>query len=114
MKGIEYINLLAVILTAGWASAFLTQLVKRANWRSWVKVVLSIVLAGLVGLAAAWLTGDVSRFVTLWKAGGVTSNEVLTLAVLVFTAGQIWYHRAFKGEAWAENLGAWPKATPRE
>jgi hypothetical protein len=108
VKGIEYVNLLAVVLTAGWASAFLTQLIKRASWSSWVKLVLAIVVAGLVGLATAWITGDVSRFVTLWKSGGVTSNEILVLGALVFTSAQVWYHKFFADQAWAQALGKWP------
>jgi len=106
MQLIQIVTLLATVVTAGWFAAFLTQLIKRQQWRSGVKMILGVVIAGLVGLAAAWLTGDVTRFVTIWKAGGVTAEQVLALATLIYTAAQVWYFANFKKSEWAQNVAA--------
>jgi hypothetical protein len=106
MQLIQIVTLLATVVTAGWFAAFLTQLIKRQQWRSGVKMILAVVIAGLVGLAAAWLSGDVTRFVTVWKSGGVTAEQVLALATLIYTAAQVWYHANFQKSAWAQTIAA--------
>ena len=111
LKTVEIVTLIATLLTAGWVSAFLTQLIKRESWPSSAKLILSMVLAALVGLAAAWLSGDVTHFVTLWKSGTLTATEVLTFGALVFASAQVWYHQFWSapGQLWAQKLGAFPK-----
>jgi len=106
MQLVQILTLIATVITAGWLAAFLTQLIKREAWSSWVKLVLAVVLAALVGLATAWLSGDVTRFVTLWKAGTITADQVITLGVLIFTAAQVWYHKFWPAQGWAQTLGA--------
>lgn len=106
MQLIQIVTLLATVVTAGWFAAFITQLIKRQQWGSGIKMILGVVIAALVGLAAAWLTGDVTRFVTVWKAGGVTAEQVLALATLIYTAAQVWYFANFKKSAWAQTLAA--------
>ena len=108
MNLVQIVTVLATVVTAGWFAAFLTQLIKRQQWSSGVKMILGVVIAGLVGLAAAWLTGDVTRFVTVWKSGGVTVEQVITLATLIYAAAQVWYHANFQKSAWAQTLEAWP------
>ena len=107
MQLTQIITLLATIIGAGWFAAVIVQLLKREQWPSWVKLVIALVVSALVGLAAAWLSGDVTRFVTLWKAGSLTSDQVIAFAVLVFTAAQVWYHKFFADQAWAQSLGKW-------
>ena len=106
MQLIQIVTLIATVITAGWFAAFLTQLIKQRKWKSGVKMVLAVVIAALVGLATAWLSGDVTRFVTVWKSGGVTAEQVLTLAALIYTAAQVWYHANFKQSAWAQTVAA--------
>lgn len=108
MKLYEVATLLATLATAGWVSAYLVQLIKRPQWPSWVKLVLSIVMAAIVGLATAWLTGDVTQFVDIWKSGGVTAEQVITFTTLIYTAASVWYYAYFKKADWAttvENVG---------
>lgn len=109
MNLVQIVTLLATVVTAGWFAAFLTQIIKRQQWSSGVKMILGVVIAGLVGLAAAWLTGDVTRFVTVWKAGGVTAEQVLALATLIYTSAQVWYFANFQKSAWAQSVAAWPE-----
>lgn len=106
MQTVQIITLLATVLTAGWVSAYVTQLIKRERWASSVKLILALVVAVLVALATAWLSGDVTRFITLWKGGGITAGEVLTFAALIFASAQTWYHFYFPTQAWAQKIGA--------
>jgi len=108
MQLIQLLTLIATLLASGWVAAFIVQLLKREKWPNWTKLVLSIIVAALVGLATAWLSGDVTRFVTLWKSGSVTSDQFLTFAVLIFTSAATWYRFYFKDAAWAQSLGKWP------
>lgn len=103
----QLITLAATVLLSGWLAAVIVQLVKRESWPSWLKLAVALVVSGLVGLAAAWLSGDVTRFVTLWRAGALTSDQVVAFGVLVFTSAQVWYHRFFQDQGWARSLGAW-------
>jgi hypothetical protein len=105
MQLIQIVTLLATVLTAGWLAAFFTQLLKREQWPSWVKLVLALVVSALVGLATAWLSGDVTRFVTLWKSGGITADQVLVLATLIFASAQTWYKIVWPGDKWVETVG---------
>lgn len=107
MALLQIVTLLATIVTAGWFAAVIVQLLKRTQWASWIKLVLSAVVAALVGLATAWFTGDVTSFIDLWKQGTVTAEQVITLATLIFTSAQVWYHKFFKDQQWALTLGAW-------
>lgn len=107
MSLVQIVMLLATIVTAGWFAAFFVQLLKRQQWASWIKLVLAGVVAALVGLATAWLTGDVTSFIDVWKQGQVTAEQVVTLATLIFTSAQVWYHKFFKDQQWALTLGAW-------
>lgn len=104
MQLVQIVTLLATVLTAGWFAAAIVQLLKREQWASWIKLVLALVVSALVGIATAWLSGDATRFVTLWRAGGITSNEIITFAVLVFTSAQVWYHKFFGEQGWAQTL----------
>jgi len=104
MTLIQAVTLLATVLTAGWFAAFLTQLVKREHWSSGVKWVLGVVIAALVGLATAWLTGDLTKFITLWHHGSVTADQVIVLATLIYTAGQAWYYANFVKAGWAQSV----------
>ena len=101
----EILTLAATLIGSGWVAAVIVQLLKREQWPSSVKLILSMVVAALVGVAAAWLSGDVTRFVTLYKAGTLTADQVIAFAVLVFTAAQVWYHANFKQVGWAQSLG---------
>ena len=102
----EAITLVATLVTAGWASAYIAQAIKRPAWPSWVKLVLAMVVAALIGLATAWLSGDVLGITAKW--GSLTAADVLAFAAVVFTAASIWYKATFKGVPWAETVGEWP------
>ena len=104
MQLTQLLTLAATVIGSGWIAAVIVQLLKREQWPSSVKLVLSLIVAALVGLAAAWLSGDVTRFVTLYKAGTLTADQVVAFAVLTFTAAQTWYHLYFGGQAWAQTL----------
>ena len=104
MNLVQIVTLLATVVTAGWFAAFLVQLLKREAWPSWLKLVLALVVSALVGLATAWLSGDVTKFITVFKNGTLTSDQVISFAVLVFTSAQIWYHKFWPEQGWAQTL----------
>jgi hypothetical protein len=106
MQTTQIVIFVATILTGGWFAAVLVQFLKREQWASSVKLVLAIVVAGLVGLAAAYLTGSATHFITLWKAGQVTAGEVFTFGALIFASAQAWFHHYFGAQGWAQTLGA--------
>jgi hypothetical protein len=89
MQLTPFFNMLAVILTGGWLSSFLTQLIKHINWPSYTKLLLSLVMALIVGAAASWTSGDLTSFVKLWQKGTPGTGQVLTYATLVFTSAQV-------------------------
>ncbi len=107
MTLVQIISLVATLLTAGWVAAFITQFIKQAGWSSRIKLILSFIVAGLVGLATVWLTGDVTNFLKQWP--NMNANDVWEFAVLVYTAAATWYRFYFKDATWAQSLGMWPR-----
>lgn len=104
----QFLTLLATLALSGWVSALLVQIIKRSKWPSWLKLALSFVMAAAVGLASAWLSGDVTHFVSLW--GHLTAEQVMTFATLIWIAAATWYRFYFKDATWAKKLGEWPRA----
>ena len=107
MQLIEFFNLLAAVLVGGLLTFIATQLIKRVGWPSWLKIILSLVMAGVFALATAWLNGDVRTVIHAW--GSLTSGEVLTLGTLMWTTATVWYHVVFKDASWAKSIGNFPK-----
>lgn len=108
MQLVEFINLVAAVLVGGFLSFLATQLVKQVSWPAWVKIVLSIIMAALFGIATAWINGDVWAIITQW--GSLTSESVLVFAGLIWASATVWYRVVFKDADWAKSLGSWPKA----
>lgn len=107
MQLTEIILLVALVLTAGWFGAFITQAIKRPNWPSSVKLVLALIVSALVGIATAYIAGDVFGLIAQW--GQLTAADVLAFAAIVYTAAATWYRYYFKDVDWAQTLAAWPK-----
>ena len=112
MKLTEIITLIATLLTAGWASMYLTQLIKQASWPSGVKLILAVVIAGLVGIATAWLSGDVLGITAKW--GHLTAADVLAFGGIVYASAATWFKVYYQGTKWMNSVEAFPvkKATP--
>jgi len=104
---VEVVNLLALFALAGWVGAFLTQLIKRVKWASWIKALLAAVVATIVGLATVWQGGVLSDFIEQY--GTWTAQSVISVVVLVYTAAQVWYVKFFGTAEWAVKLGEWPE-----
>lgn len=107
MQLTQIITLLATVLVAGWFSAFIVQALKRLTWPSWARLILSGIVALLVAISAAWMTGSVTGFLHLWN-NGMTADQVVTFFTLIFTSAATWYRFYFKDSTWAKTLGAWP------
>jgi hypothetical protein len=109
MKSVtEWVQLAALVLIgAGGLSFLATQLVKQIAWPSWVKLILSMVMALIFGALTAWLNADVWNIVEAW--GNLTAGDVMVFAGFVWAASTGWYLLCFKNETWAIHLGEWPK-----
>ena len=59
MSILEAISLVAMVLLAGGVASRLVEFIKGARWSARAKWALSISLSAAVGLATAWLAGDV-------------------------------------------------------
>jgi len=106
MKWTEIVNLVALLLLSGWVATYIAQAIKRPAWPSGVKLSLAIIISGLVGLAAAWVSGDMIGITAKW--GQLTAADVLAFGAVVFAVSAAWFKLYFKGEAWADNLAKWP------
>ncbi len=71
------------MLVGGFLTFLATQLVKQAAWPAWVKLVLSLVMTALFGLATAWLNGDVGGIIDAW--GDLSAQSVLVFGGLIWT-----------------------------
>lgn len=105
----ELINLVATLLSGGFLIFVATLLISRVTWPSWIKLVLSWVIATVFALATAWLHGDVWNLLVAW--GSLSSADIVAFAVLLWTTATVWYKVVFKDSTWANTLGAWPKKT---
>jgi uncharacterized membrane protein len=104
---VEILTLVATALLGGFLVFLGAQLIKQKTWPSWVKLVLSWVLAALFALATAWKAGDIFGFALAWH--GMSSQEFLTYFVSYWTVATVWYHVVFKGAPWVVRLGDWPR-----
>lgn len=104
----QWITIIAVVLTGGWFSTMIVQVLKRPTWPSWTKLALAIIVSGLVGLAAVWLAGGLTTFIANWKH--LTTAQILAVGALVYASAATWYHHYFAGTTWMQALGAWPAA----
>lgn len=104
----EWVQLAALVLIGGGGLSFLaTQLVKQALWPSWIKLVLSLIMALIFGTLTAWLNANVWNIVEAW--GTLSASDVLVFASFVWTAATGFYVVAFKDATWALKIGDWPK-----
>jgi len=106
MSLIELINLIAALLIGGFLTFLATQLVKQASWPGSAKLVLSLVMASLFGLATAWVNGGVWTIIHAW--GALTGQEVLDFGTLIWTSATVWYKVVFRDTDWLKQLGAFP------
>jgi len=100
---IEIVSLIAMLLVAGGISSRLVELIKRASWSSRAKWALSVGLSAAVGLATAWIAGDVLGLVADW--GALTAVDVFAFMAAVYAVGNGFYELWFK-PAGSKRLGS--------
>jgi hypothetical protein len=94
---IEIISLIAMLLVAGGVSSRLVELIKGATWSGRAKWLLSVALSAAVGLATAWLAGDVLGLVAAW--GSLTAADVFAFMAAVYATANGFYALWFKPRA---------------
>lgn len=102
----------ALMLTSGLAAFLAHALIRQTKWPAWLNLALSFVLAGLVGLATAWLNGDVFTLVAGWST--MTGDQLFTFVVFTWTTAQGWYWIVFKSAPWVRKLEGWPGVLTRK
>ena len=90
----EAISLTAMILVAGGVSSRLVELIKGALWSARAKWVLAVALSAVVGLATAWLAGDVLGLLSAW--GSLAAAEVFSFIGAVYATANGFYVLWFK------------------
>lgn len=108
MSTVEVITLIAMIITAGWTTSFVTQAIKQASWPSSARLLCAGAVALAFALATSWLSGELSGFIDVWASGSMTAEQVFVYFSGIFTASQAWFFAAFKDAEWARNLELWP------
>jgi hypothetical protein len=93
----EIVTLAAMLLLSGGLSSWLVQRIKRAGWSARSKYLLALGLSAAVGLATAWLAGDVLGLVASW--GELTAAQVLAFLGGVYAAANGFYALWFKPRA---------------
>ena len=93
----EAISLLAMILLAGGVASRLVELIKRAHWSDRAKWLLSVALSTVVGLATAWLAGDVLGLVAAW--GSLTAAQAFAFIGAVYATANGFYVLWFRPRA---------------
>ena len=106
MSLIEAITLVAMIFVAGGVSSRLVEWVKGAHWSARAKWLLAVALSAAVGLATAWLAGDVLGLVSAW--GSLTAAQVFAFVGAVYATANGFYVLWFKPRA----SRAWPFRRP--
>lgn len=97
MSATEIISLAAMLVISGGVASYLAQRIKREAWSARIKYVLALVLSGVVGLATAWLAGDVLGIIHGY--GSLTAADVFAFLGGVYAAGQAFYVFWFKPRA---------------
>lgn len=91
----EIVSLIALLLTSGGVASFLVQKVKRASWSSRAKYVVAVAFSAAVGLATAWLGGDIAGLWADW--GELQATEVFAFLGAVYATATGWYELVWKG-----------------
>jgi hypothetical protein len=93
----EVITLVAMTLVAGGVASRLVEWIKGAHWSARAKWLLAVVLSGAVGLATAWLAGDVLGLLSAW--GSLTAVQVFAFMGAVYATANGFYVLWFKPRA---------------
>lgn len=94
MSTTEILSLVAMLLVSGGVASFLVQKIKKAAWSSKTKYLLAIALSAAVGLATAWLAGDIIGLIGDW--GSLTAAQVFAFLGAVYATATGWYELYFK------------------
>jgi hypothetical protein len=86
-----------MIVVAGGVSSWLVQMIKQVAWSSRVKWLLSVGLSAVVGLATAWLAGDVIGLVSAW--GSLTAADVFAFMAAVYATASGFHALWFRPRA---------------
>jgi hypothetical protein len=90
----EILTLVATLLIGGPLASWIIQRIKSAGWSDKVKALLAWVVSFAVGLAGAWLAGDILGLVSKW--GGLTAVDVLAFGTVVWTGATAFFYAYYQ------------------
>lgn len=90
----EIVTLLATLLVGGPLASFIIQQIKRAAWPDATKAALAWVVSFVVGLAGAYLAGDILGLVDKW--GALTAADVIAAGTVVWTGATAFFYAYFQ------------------
>jgi hypothetical protein len=90
----EIVTLVALLLVGGPLASWLIQLLKRAGWPDGIKALLAYAVSFAVGLAGAWLAGDILGLVSSW--GQLTAVEVIAAGTVVWTGATAFFYAVWQ------------------
>ena len=86
----EIVTLVALLLVGGPLASWLIQLLKRAGWPDGIKALLAYVVSFAVGLAGAWIAGDILGLVSSW--GELTAVDIIAAGTVVWTGATAFFY----------------------
>ena len=90
----EIVTLVALLLVGGPLASWLIQLLKRAGWPDGIKALLAYGVSFAVGLAGAWLAGDILGLVSSW--GQLTAVDVIAAGTVVWTGATAFFYAVWQ------------------
>ena len=97
MSVTQSLTLLATLLVSGGFASYLVEKIKRSAWSARSRYLLALALSAGVGLAGAWLAGDVLGLLSAW--GALSASQVLAFCGGVYASAHGFYVLYFRSRA---------------
>lgn len=90
----EVVTLVAMLLVAGPLASFIIQQIKRRAWTDATKALLAWAVSIAVGLAGAWLAGDILGLIGKW--GELTAADLIAAGTVVWTGATGFFYAVYQ------------------
>ena len=101
-NNMEWVSLLVAVVLSGFFTTVVVQFLKNCRWPDGVKVVLTIVVASVIGVAQLWVTGDLLGFFDRW--GSLTAADFVAIFGSVLAGSLLWYNTWLRDAPWMKKL----------
>jgi len=90
----EIVTLAATLLVGGPLASWIVQRIKRCGWSDGAKAALAWAVSFAVGLAGAYLAGDVLGLVGKW--GSLTAGDIIAAGTVVWTGATAFFYAYYQ------------------